>query len=111
MPVPPNMFRTSTRPKAANSSEICSESTAADRCRSMGGGFVRRRQLHGFPASAGGNLVRVVEHELGGELVDFEVHLGPEQEQHRLGIDQETHALVLDDLVGRLGALGIFHRI
>src|SRR5947209_762368 len=118
MPVPPNMFRASMRPKAANSSEICArskpESSAprnpstvvpakaptapprrdprtprswivSDPPRALGrddgdvllrDGFARRRQLDGFAAAAGGNLIGIVEHELRGELLDLEIHLG-----------------------------------
>src|SRR6201990_2131897 len=60
-----------------------------------------RLELHGLAAAAGGNLVRIVEDELGLHLVGLVVHLGAEQEQHGLGVDQDLHALVLDDLVGR----------
>src|SRR5262249_12044818 len=74
-------------------------------------GFIRGRELDRFATAAGGNLVGIVEHELRGKLVDLEVHLGAEQEQHRLRIDQDAHSLVLDDLVGRLDARGIFHRV
>src|SRR4051812_34286659 len=50
---------------------------------------LRRRQLHGFAAAAGADLVRVVEHELRLHLVGPVVHLGAQQEQHGLGIDQD----------------------
>ena len=39
------------------------------------------------------------------------VHLGAEQEQHRLGIDEDLDALVLDDLIERLLLLRPFHRV
>src|SRR5947209_5112000 len=60
-----------------------------------------RAQLDRLAAAAGGDLVGVVEDELGLHLVSLVVHLGPEQKQHGLGIDQDLDALVLDHLVGR----------
>ena len=39
------------------------------------------------------------------------VHLGAEQEQHGLGIDQDLDALVLDDLVGRADIMGVFDSV
>src|SRR5258706_10115457 len=72
---------------------------------------LRGRQLHGFAAAAGPGLVRVVEDELRRHLVDLVIHLGAQQEQHGLGIDQDLHALVLDDLVGRANLMGVFDRI
>src|SRR3954466_2785251 len=69
---------------------------------------LRRRQLYRLPAAAGAGLVRIVEDELRLHLVGLVVHLGAEQEQHRLGIDQDLDALVLDDLVGRADIVGVF---
>src|SRR5664280_3791090 len=66
-----------------------------------------RRELHGFAAAAGAGLVRIVEDELRRQLVGLVVHLGAEQEQHRLRIDQDLDALVLDHLVGRLHRVGV----
>src|SRR6201991_2747019 len=68
-------------------------------------------ELHRLAAAAGGNLVRVVEDELGLHLVGLVVHLGAEQEQHGLGVDQDLHALILDHLVGRTDLVGIFDRV
>ena len=62
----------------------------------------RRRQLHRFPAAACAGLVRIVEDELRRQLFGLVIHLCPEEEQHRFGIDQDLDALVLDDLVGRI---------
>src|SRR5260370_23241665 len=76
-----------------------------------GGLDLRRRQLHRFAAAAGAGLVRIVEDELRRHLVDLVVHLGAEQKQHGLGIDQDLHALVLDDLVGGADIVGIFDRV
>jgi len=87
------MRRTSTGPNTQNNSRMSSGAT--DR----------------FAAAAGRGLVRIVEHELRGELVGLVVHLGADQEQHGLGIDQDTHALVLDHLVGGLDPLGVFHGV
>src|SRR3954462_7281771 len=104
MPAPPNMRLTTTAPKSANNSRTYSGSSVARAKRGsmIGGGAVgRRRQLHGFAAAAGRRLVRIVEHELRGELVGLEIHLGAEEKHHRLGIDEDAHALVLDDLVMR----------
>ena len=39
------------------------------------------------------------------------VHLGAEQEHHRLGVDQHLDALVLDHLVEGLLILGPFHGV
>src|SRR5262249_23214194 len=65
-------------------------------------------ELYGLAAAAGGNLVRVVEDELGLHLVGLVVHLGAEQEQHGLGVDQDFHALVLDHLVGGADLVSVF---
>src|SRR3954468_14342604 len=72
---------------------------------------LRRRQLHGLAAATGGNLVRVVEDELGLHLVGLVVHLGAEQEQHGLGIDQDLAATILDHLVGGPHFMGVFDRV
>src|SRR5688572_6708884 len=86
-PAPLNMRRTVTGPKAENNSRMSSGSMdPAGSVRRRG--ILRRRQLHGLAAAAGGGLVRVVEHELRRELLGLVVHLGAEQEQHRLGVDQ-----------------------
>src|SRR6476469_1431679 len=60
-------------------------------------GLGGRLELHRFAAAAGGCLVRIVEYELRGEFVGLVVHFGAEQEQDRLGIDEDAHALVLDN--------------
>ena len=78
---------------------------------SAGGLVFRRRELHRFAAAAGRGLVRIVEHELRRKLLGLVVHLGAEQEQHRLRIDQDLHALVLDHFVVSASALGVFHRV
>src|ERR1700761_827891 len=70
-----------------------------------------RLELHGFAAAAGANLIRIVEDELGLHLVGLVVHLGAEQEQDRLGVDQDLDALVLDDFVGGANFMGVFDRI
>src|SRR6266508_4419729 len=115
MPAPPNMRRTATGPKAANSSRMSSGDTAAFQWMPLlvrlGRRLRGRLELHRLAATAGRGLVRVVEDELRGELVGLVVHLGAEQEQHRLGIDEHPHALVLDHLVELLDALGIFHGV
>src|SRR5579863_6956029 len=66
--------------------------------RVAGGGRLDRDTL---AAAAGVGLVRIVEHELGRQLGRLEVDLRAEQEQDRLGLDQDADALVLDDLVER----------
>src|SRR5580700_8260494 len=48
-------------------------------------------------AAASVCLVRIVKHELGRELGGLEIDLRAEQEQDRLGFDQDADALVLDD--------------
>src|SRR5215813_8565889 len=72
---------------------------------------LRGLELHGFAAATGRDLVGIVEDELGLHLVGLVVHLGAEQEQHGLGIDEDLHALVLDDFVGRADLMGIFDGI
>src|ERR1700751_4174592 len=108
IPNPLNIRRGTTGPNAANISTMLAASMAARGGVSVRlGRFARRRrQRHRLAAAAGGGLVRIVEHEAGGELVDLEVHLGAEQEHHRLGIDQQLDALVLDHLVVRRDAVG-----
>ena len=53
------------------------------------GRVLGRLELHRFAAAAGRGLVRVVEHELRRQLLGLVVHLGAEQEQHRLRVDQD----------------------
>src|SRR5437868_7316851 len=72
---------------------------------------LRRRQLHRLAAAASADLVGVVEDELGLHLVGLVVHLGAEQEQYGLGVDQNLDALVLHHFVGRLHIVGVFHRV
>ena len=48
---------------------------------------------------------------LAASLVDLVVDLGADQEQHRLGLDQDGDALVLDHLVQRIGGLGVFEDV
>ena len=50
-------------------------------------------------ATAGAGLVRVVKHEARAETVGTIIHLGTEQEQHGRRVDQDAHALVLDQLI------------
>jgi hypothetical protein len=71
--------------------------------------FGRESELHRFTATAGGRLARVVEQKLRRQFLDV-AHPGAEQEQRRLGVDQDAHALVLDHLVGRLDLLRIIPR-
>src|SRR5689334_231378 len=70
---------------------------------------LRRGELYGFSAAACARLVRIVEDKLGRQLFGLVIHLGPEQEQHRLWIDQDLDAPVLDHLVGRIDGVGILH--
>src|SRR5262245_52728577 len=89
MPAPPNMRRTLTGPKALNSSAMSSgdmprSPRPAALIRSFARGLRRRLELDRFAAATGRGLVRIIEHELGGELVGLIVHLGADQEQHRL---------------------------
>src|SRR3569832_283794 len=69
---------------------------------------VGRLELHRLAAAAGANLVRIVEDELSLHSVGLVIHLGAEQEQNRFGVDQDLHALILDDFVGRANLMGIF---
>ena len=82
----------------------------ADRCRrpSAGHGASVRpgrppdqppAHLHALAAAAGRGLVRIVEDEVRGQLVELVVHFRAQQEKHGLRIDQNLDALVLDDLV------------
>src|SRR5690349_24961081 len=107
------MRRTATGPKPANSSSTYSGSAPLMAARParlvrLGTFGLGRREQHGFTAAAGRSLVRIVEHELRRYLADLPVHLGAEQEQHRLGVDHELDALVLDHLFGRPDLLDIF---
>src|SRR5438105_11698397 len=106
MPKPENIRRIVTGPKSENRSIRKSRSMAMPRWSDL-----RRHELHGFAATAGRDLVRIVEDELGLHLVGLVVHLGAEQEQHGLGIDQDLDALVLDYFVGGAHLMGIFDRI
>jgi hypothetical protein len=66
-----------------------------------GGGFQRHgRDRNRFATTAGRCLVRVVEDEAGRHFAGLEIHLGAEQKQNGLRIDQDGDALVLDHLVG-----------
>src|SRR5262249_51820265 len=69
------------------------------------------RNRHRLPASASGGLVWVVEDKPGGEFIDSIIHFRAEEEKHRLWIDEEAHAFLVDNLVTRIDSLGIFHRI
>src|SRR5215813_12286364 len=109
MPAPPNMRRTETGPKTQKSSWMSSGLTAG--LMRVGAAACRRLELDRLATAARGSLVRVVEHELRGELVGLVIHLGADQEQDRLRVDQHAHALVLDHLVGGADLVGIFHRI
>ena len=126
MPKPENIRRIVTGPKSANRSIRKSRSMAPLHrnlaqpipMRHCGEGVSMapsrrpsRRQLHRFAATAGAGLVRVVEDELRLHLVGLVVHLGAEQEQHGLGIDQDLDALVLDHFVGRADLVGVFDRV
>src|SRR5829696_6349366 len=108
MPCPPNMRRVSTTPRGSKRSRMASASTALP-----GGKELRLggRDRDGFATAAGRGLVRIVEDELRRELGGLEVHLRPEQEQHGLGVDEDLHALVLDDVLTGLAALGVLHRV
>src|SRR6516225_8845266 len=116
MPNPENIRRIVTGPKSEKRSIRKSRSMgerrrfAALRTRGLAPGR-RRLELHGLAATAGTDLVGIIEDELGLQLVGLVVHLGAEQEQHGLGIYQDLHALVLDDLVGRADFVGIFDRV
>src|ERR1700746_816178 len=116
MPNPENIRRIVTGPKSEKRSIRNSRSMDAGRrhaaWRTRYSSFgVRRLELHGLAATAGAYLVRIVEDELGLQLVGLVVHLGAEQEQHGLGVHQDLHALVLDDLVRWANFVGIFDRV
>src|SRR5215212_9185739 len=104
MPKPENIRRIVTGPKSENRSIRKSRSMRRPTLTSA----LRRRQLHRLAAAAGRDLVRVVEDELGLQLVGLVVHLGAEQEEHRLRVDQDFHAPVLDHFVGRADLVGVF---
>src|SRR5207237_2829710 len=105
-PTPRSPKPTWPRPDQAIHTRISIRST-----RGLEGAIGGRRERDGFAAPAGGSLVRVVENELGRELVDLVVHLGTEQKQHGLRVDENPHAFVLDHLVGGIDLLGVFHRV
>jgi hypothetical protein len=71
----------------------------------------RRRDRDALAAAAGRGLVGIGEGERRRQVVDLEIHLRAEQEQHRLGVDQELDPLVLDHFVERRGRLGQLHRV
>src|ERR1700674_5397250 len=114
MPAPENMRRTETGPKAENSSRMVSGSCSVTRSGARGvlGGCERHR----LAAAAGRHLVRIAEDELGGQLVDREVHFRADQIEHGLLVDQHAHTLRLHyfvagrdrfgeiELVGHAGA-------
>src|SRR5690606_18191330 len=64
-----------------------------------------------YAAPTGAGLVRIVENELGGQLVDFVVHLGAEQEQNSLRVDQNANPLVLDNFVELVLLSSPAHRV
>src|SRR5947209_8447935 len=114
MPWPPNMRRTLTRrigaKRSCRSSSVMAGSVRRRRL-AAAPAFGSRYERNRFPAAAGRDLVRVVEHELGRELGRAEIHLGAEQEQHGLGVDQHGDALLLHDLVARPDGLGGIERV
>src|SRR3954453_6359128 len=118
MPKPENIRRIVTGPKSENKWSRKSRSMAlaqpARPCADASIGLaihLRSRELDGLAAAASTGLVRVVEDELRRHLVDLVIHLGAQQKQHRLGIDQDLHALVLDHLVSGLDVVRIFDGI
>src|SRR6202521_4653397 len=114
MPARENMRRTETGPKAENSSRMVSGSCSVTR--SGARGVLGGRERHRLAAAAGRHLVRIAEDELGGQLVDREVHFRADQIEHGFGVDQHAHALRLHyfvagrdrfseiELVGHAGA-------
>src|SRR3954452_5953048 len=64
--------------------------------------------MEGLAAAAATLLVRITEHEAGLQLLLHIIHLGAEDEQGRLGIDQHGNAVLLDHFVRRLLLVGIF---
>src|SRR3954464_13271401 len=114
MPKPENIRRMVTGPKSENKSSRKSRSMSANSASTAGAALtagLRSRQLDRLPATASTGLVRVVEDELRRHLVDLVVHLGAQQEQHRFGIDEDLHALVLDYLVCWPDIVRIFHGV
>src|SRR5579872_1514013 len=87
--------------------EIWQEADADDLCVARGG----RLDGDALAAAAGVGLVRIVEDELGREARRLVVDLRAEQEEHRLGLDEDGDALVLDDLVKRRGGFGVFDHV
>src|SRR5258706_8320916 len=65
----------------------------------------------GLAAAASFRLVRILEDEPRGELLALVVHLRPDQEHDRLGIDENSHALALHDLIDRADRFRVVHRV
>src|SRR5262245_38324834 len=102
MPAPPNMRRTVTGPKPDSCSLMKSRYEAlAAMARLFGRHRLGGLEHDRFTAAAGRGLVRVVENEARLQHRLLVVHLGAEQEQDGLGVDEYPDALVLDDLIER----------
>src|SRR5262249_47538185 len=62
-------------------------------------------------ATAGGSLVGIAKCEARAQFGGLEIHFGADQEQDRLGLDEDFDALILHHFVHRAGAFGIIHGV
>src|SRR5207237_10228768 len=74
-------------------------------------GYRRASDMERFAASAAALLVRIPEDEARLDLLLDVVHLGTQDEQRGLGIDQNRDAVLLDQLVHRVPLVGIFEGV
>src|SRR4029078_118856 len=112
MPAPPNMRRTVTGPKPERCSLMKARySLLAAMDRLFGGDRLGGLQHHRLTAAASRGLVRVIEDKARFQCRFPVVHLGAEQEQDCLWIDEDLDAFVLHDLIERALLFGPFHGV
>src|SRR5260221_10364646 len=77
----------------------------------MAAAATSRLRSEGLAAAAARLLVGILEDETALQLVLLVIHLGADQEHHGSRIDEDRHALVLDDVLELLLLVGIFDEI